>query len=255
MAANRDYLIVVFQFYMRQYVGMIFSNIFIAWGIKMNIRNTLQSVLIGAILTAITISNAWSLDKPNANYSSLVLSFQTTKFETPVCLSNECHTGVSGPVGVFTQQLIPNFALGVSGSYLQSKGIASSITSTGTSVFMEGIAGVGPTLDVGVVVAALNTSLEYCSTNPDSCTTTRDTGTDLGVFGTVFLGKEKAFSIGLSYDAISYRQSANQSIIGLSFVAVLAKHHRLALSTYQTRNASGNAVSAGYGLGYSYLVF
>lgn len=221
----------------------------------MMIRRLLQALYQAAMLATLAISNAWALDKPNANYSSLVLSYQSTQFENPVCLSNECHTGVSGPVGVFTQQLVPNFALGLSGSYLQSKGNASSITSTGTSVFMEGIAGIGSSFDVGAVVAALNTSLDYCTSNPDNCVSTRDTGTDLGVFGTVFLGREKAFSIGLSYDAIRYRNSASQSVIGLSFVAVLARHHRLALSTYQTRNDAGNAVSAGYGLGYSYLVF
>lgn len=221
----------------------------------MIIRNILHAIYLAAALTILTTSNAWALGKPNANYSSLVLSFQSTKFETPVCLSNECHSGVSGPTGVYTQQLVPNFALGVSGSYLQSRGNASSITSTGTSVFMEGIAGIGTSLDVGAVVAALNTSLTYCTSNPDNCVSTRDTGTDLGVFGTVFLGREKAYSIGLGYDAIRYRDSASQSIIGLNFVAVLAKHHRLALSTYQTRNDSGGAVSTGYGLGYSYLVF
>jgi hypothetical protein len=221
----------------------------------MIIRNIFHAINLAAALAILTTSNAWALDKPNANYSSLVVSFQSTKFESPECLSNECHTGVSGPTGVYSQQLVPNFALGVSGSYQQSKGSTSSITSTGTSVFMKGIAGIGTSFDVGVVVAALNTSLSYCSTSPDSCFSTRDTGTDLGVFGTVFLDRDKAYSIGLSYDAIRYQNSANQSIVGLNFVAVMAKHHRLALSTYQTRNDSGGAVSAGYGLGYSYLVF
>jgi hypothetical protein len=221
----------------------------------MIIRRKIHEIYLATLLALFTTSSALALDKPNANYSTLVLSFQSTKFESPVCLSNECHTGVSGPTGVYTQQLVPNFALGVSGSYQQSKGSTSSITSTGTSVFMKGIAGIGTSFDVGAVVAALNTSLTYCTTNPENCVSTRDNGTDLGVFGTVFLDRDKAYSIGLSYDVIRYQNSANLSIVGLNFVAVMAKHHRLALSTYQTRNDSGGAVSAGYGLGYSYLVF
>lgn len=208
-----------------------------------------------AVCSVFTVSSAFALDQPNANYSSLVLSYQSAQFADPICIDNECHSGVAGPSGVFTQQLVPNFALGLSGSYLQSKGNTSSITSSGTSVFMEGITGIGKSFDVGAVVAALNTSLELCSNITNSCATTRDTGTDVGVFGTAFLGKDRMFSVGLSYDAISYQKSANQSIIGLSFVAVLAKHHRLAISTHQTRNATGDAVSAGYGFGYSYLVF
>jgi len=207
------------------------------------------------MLCTFGISSALADYEPNDNYSSLVLSYRSTTFADPVCIGNDCHTGVSGPAAVFAQQVVPNLALGVSGSYLTSSGTSSKLTSTGASAFAEVIAGIGRRVDVGAVVAALVSNFELCSSNPDSCTSSNDTGTDLGVFGKVFVNDTRSVSVGLSYDSIAYQKSAPQSVVVLSLVTVLAKHHRFTLSADKTLDSGGNPVSGGFGFGYSYLMY
>lgn len=218
-------------------------------------NKTVLQVFIGTILVAIGISSALAEYEPNDNYSSLVLSYRSTTFANPVCVGNDCHTGLSGPAAVYSQQIMPNLALGLSGSYLQSGGNSSTLKSTGGSVFAEVIAGIGRDVDVGASLAALVSTTELCSVNPDSCTSTQDTGTDVGVFGKLFLNDSKSLSLALSYDSIVYQKAPNQSVVVLSLVTVLAKHHRLALSFDRVRDSGGNAISGGYGFGYTYLVF
>ena len=212
-------------------------------------------IISGLTLCTLSIASAFAEYEPNDNYSSFILSYQSTSFATPVCIGGECHEGLSGPQVVFTRQIIPNLALGLSGSYLQSGGKSSTIKSSNGSAFAEVIAGMGPSVDVGGSVAILINSTQLCTAIPDSCLTISDNGADLGVFGKVFLKEDKSVSVTLSYDAVSYQQSANQSIIAFSLVTILAKHHRLALSVDRVRDTSGNAISGGYGFSYSYLVF
>lgn len=221
----------------------------------MRSHKIIYQAIFAAMLCAFGVSSALADYEPNDNYSSLVLSYRSTSFVNPVCIGNDCHTRVSGPSAVIAQQIIPNLALGVSGSYLQSNGTSSTLTATGVSVFVEAIAGIGRRVDVGAVAAALSSNMELCTTNPDSCTSAYDSGTDLGVFGKVFLNDMKSVSVGLSYDSIAYRKSATQSVVVLSLVTVLAKHHRLALSADKTLDSGGNPISGGYGLGYSYLMY
>jgi hypothetical protein len=203
------------------------------------------TAMLAAMLCALGISSAFADYEPNDNYSSLVLSYRSTNFATPVCIGNDCHTGVSGPAGVFSHQVVPNLALGVSASYLKSNGSSSTLTSTGLSAFAEAIAGIGYRVDIGAVVAALSSSLELCATNPDSCTSAQDTGTDLGVFGKVFLNDMRSVSLGLSYDSISYQKSATQAVVVLSLVTVLEKHHRLACSADRTLDSGATRYRAG----------
>lgn len=210
-------------------------------------------VITGMTLCVLSISSAHALDEPNDNYSSLILSLRSQSFSDPVCIGNECHTGWAGPAAVFSQQVIPNLALGLSGSYLQSSGAFSSITSTGISVFMEAIAGVGSSVDVGASVAALDSKVEMSSSNPAFSSSVHDTGNDVGVFGKVFLTDTRSVSVTLSYDAISYQKSGPQSVVGVSLVTIMAKHHRFALSVDKVRDSSGKLVSGGAGFGYSYL--
>lgn len=207
--------------------------------------------MLGAVLSLLGISGAQAIDDPNANYSSLIVSFRGITFANPVCIGIECHSGVSGPALVFSHQLAPNLALGLSGSSLQSGGTSSTLKSSASSVFAEVVAGIGSSVDVGASVAALRSSVESCTINPAACTATDDTGRDLGVFATLFLNG--ASSISLSYDSIAYQNAPDQSVIGLALVSVLAKHHRLSFSADQIQNAGGKAVSGGYGFGYSYL--
>lgn len=212
----------------------------------------------GMILYVFGISNAFAEYEPNDNYSSLVLSYQNTTFANPVCVGTvdiECHSGLSGPSVVFARQVIPNLALGLAGSYLQSNGNVSSIKSTNGSAFVQGVVGLGRRVDVGASVAVLSSKIELCSSSPDSCASTSDTGTDLGVFGKVFLNDMRSLSVGLSYNSISFRKSESQSVVALSLVTILARRHRLAFSVDRVRDSNGNAVSGGYGFGYSYLVF
>lgn len=210
-------------------------------------------IITGMALCALNISSAYALDEPNDNYSSLVLAFRSQSFSAPVCIGNECHTGLAGPAAVFSQQVIPNLALGLSGSYLQSSGAFSSITSTGIAVFVEAIAGVGSSVDVGASVAALDSKVEMSSSNPAFSSSVHDTGNDVGVFGKVFLTDTRSVSVTLSYDAISYQKAGPQSVVGVSLVTIVAKRHRFALSVDKVRDSSGNLVSGGTGFGYSYL--
>ena len=223
--------------------------------IKMHSPQKILLRILGTLLAAFIGTNALAEYEPNNNYSSLVLAYQSTNFATPVCIGSECHDGLAGPSIVYAQQIISNLALGISGSYLQSSGNTSSITSTNISPFVEVIAGLGNKVDVGSSVAVLNTNFKLCSTNPDTCSSTSDTGSDLGVFGKVFLNDAKSINVGLSYNVINFQKSSGQSIVGLSLVVILAKQHRLDFSVDRVRDSSGNAISGGFGFGYSFLVF
>jgi len=219
---------------------------------QMRSIKSLGQFIVGTALCVSGIACAQANYEPNDNYSSLVLSYQSSKFSEPVCIGTECHEGVSGPAIVFARQIIPNLALGLAGSYLQSSGNTTNIKSSYGSVFVQGIVGLGSRVDVGASVAALRTVLELCSS---VCASASDNGTDMGVFGKVFLTDTRSVSVGLRYNAISYQKSENQSIVALSLVTILARRHRLALTVDRVRDSGGNAVSGGYGFGYSFLVY
>lgn len=219
----------------------------------MSRHKTFPPILCAAICCACCTSGALALDDPNGNYSSLVLSYRNMTFADPVCVATECHTGVAGPAAVFSRQIAPNLAWGLSGSYLQSNGNVSSLKSSSGSVFLLAVAGIGPATDVGITVAALRYSTEICTVNPGLCTLNDDSGRDIGAFWTLFLSD--VLSMSLNYDSASYQYSANQSNAGLSMVAVLAEHHRLSFAANKTLERSGRPLSNGieYGFGYSYL--
>lgn len=204
-----------------------------------------------AILPAIALAQY----EPHDNYSSLIMSYQSSTFANKVCVNNECHTGVTGPAGVLTQQLVPNLAVGLGGSYLQSVGRISSVRNTHISAFAELLAGLGSMVDVGTSFSVLQSSLQLCDTVNNNCTSYDDSGNDLGVFGKVFLNDIRSVSLSLAYDAISWHESQNQSVYTLSLVSIFAKQHRLTLSVNRVQDSSGNPVSGSAGLGYSYLVF
>lgn len=216
-------------------------------------KKSFRQLALVAALCLLGVTTAFAQYEPNDNYSTLVLSYQSSRFAEPVCIGLECHDGVAGPAVIYARQIIPNLALGLSGFYLQSSGNTSSIKSTNGSVFVQGIMGLGSSVDAGASVAALRTTLELCA--PSVCSTTSDNGTDVGVFGKVFLTKEKSLSVTASYNYVSFQKSENQSIVALSVVGIIAKRHRLALSVDRSINASGTSVSGGYGFGYSYLVY
>ena len=217
-------------------------------------NKVIVQLAVVTMLGALGCNNSFARNEPNDNYSTFVLSYQSSKFSTPVCIGSECHDRISGPVVVYAKQLIPNFAFGMSGSQLQSSGRTSSIKGTNVSLFVQAIAGIGNSVDIGTSVAALHTSTELCTAIPSSCNSSSDIGTDVGVFGKVFLTENKTLSVNLSYDAIYYEKLQNQFIVGLSLVGIVAQHHRLAFSTSSVRDASGNEVSGGLGFGYSYIV-
>lgn len=204
---------------------------------------------------AFVCSNAFAQYEPNDNYSTFVLSYQSSKFDTPVCAGGECHDNIAGPVVEYAHQIIPSLAIGMGGSQLQSSGKLSTITSTNVSLFVQAIAGIGPKVDIGTSVAGLHTQTELCTTVPNACTSTSDIGTDVGVFGKVFLTEKKTVSVALSYNAIFFKELPNQTVIGLSLVGILAQHHRFALSTSSVRDQTGKEVSGGLGFGYSYVVY
>ena len=204
---------------------------------------------------SLSMASSFAEYEPNDNYSSLILGYQSSTFANKICIGSDCHEGVGGPSLTFARQVIPNLALGFSGAYLQSTGNSTSIQATNGSLFLQGIVGLGRQVDLGASVAALSTNLQLCSTTPDVCTSTRDTGSDLGVFGKVFLNDKKSLSVGLSYNTIRFQKTSNQSVIGLSFVAIVAQHHRFDLSLDRVRDADGNAVSGGSTFGYSFLVY
>ena len=227
-----------------------------------NTTTTLQMIrkaALATLLCALCSTTAFAEYEPNDNYSTLVLSYQSSRFAEPACITTgsgiECHEGVSGPAVVYARQIISNLAPGVSGSYLQSSGNIPSIKSTNGAVFAQGIAGLGSSVDVGASVALLSSTMELCANTPSVCSSSSDTGRDLGVFGKVFLNNAKSVSTTLGYNHISFQKSESQSIVTLSLVTILAKRHRLAFSVDRSVNASGTSVSGGYGFGYSYMVF
>lgn len=217
-------------------------------------KTTYIQIIFAMVLAVPGLSSARAAYEPNDNYSSLIIAYQSTTFANPVCIGTECHDGIGGPAVVYARQLfVPQFALGASGSYLTSTGNTSSIKSTSGSVFVEGIAGLGKRVDVGGIFALLGNTLELCSAT--ACTTTPDRGNDVAVFGKVFLDDIRSVTVGLRYDFVTYEKASNQSIITLSLVTILAQHHKLAFSVDSVRDTNGNAVSGGYGFGYSYLIF
>lgn len=224
-----------------------------------NRKITLQFVSVQLVsvlaLCALSFGSAFAEYEPNDNYSSFVVSFQTSKFATPVCIGGECHELIAGPAIVYAKQAIPNLALGMAGSQLQASGRSSSIKSGTISAFLELIAGVGERADVGTSVAVLSTATEYCTSVPNACASSSDNGANLGVFGKVFLADNKSLSLTLSYNSIYYQKLENQSVIGLTLVTILGKHHRLAFSADRVRDAGGRDVSGGLGVSYSYLLY
>lgn len=216
-------------------------------------KKFLHSLPVIALATFIS-TNALAQYEPNDNYNSFVVSFLSSKFSTPVCFGGECHEVITGPAVVYARQIMPNLALGLAGSQLQSSGKATSIKSTNISAFAQAIAGMGPSVDIGASVSILNNTTDLCTAIPNTCASVSDSGTDVGVFGKVFLTESRAASLTLSYNSIYFQKSPNESIIGLSLVTILAKRHRLAFSVDRVRDTSGNDISGGFGFGYSYVV-
>lgn len=210
-------------------------------------------VLSGMFVCAVGLCMTAARAEPNGSYSSFSLSYRSTTFSAPICIGTECHDGLAGPSMVYSYQFAPNFALGLSASYLQSAGNSSTLKSTGSSVFLQAIVDVGEQMDVGALLAPVASSLQACSTLTSICNVTGDSGIDAGVFGKLFLDEERSSSLELSYDEIAYRQSARTSVIGVSLVTVLAGHHRLALYADQIEDSNGNNRSHNLGYGYSYL--
>ncbi len=221
----------------------------------MNCNKQYRQVIFSFVLFAVGIANAQANFDPNDSYSSLLVSYQSSKFADPICINLDCHTGVTGPAVVFSHQLVPNFAVGLAGSYLSSSGQTSSINSTTVSAFAEAVVGLGYRFDVGTSAALLSTTLQLCTSYTSNCSSVSDTGNDLGVFGKVFLARDRSVSLKLGYHAIALKNSADQSVITLSLVAIVARHHRVAISMDRDPKSTGNAFSGGVNLGYSYLVF
>jgi hypothetical protein len=220
----------------------------------MNRHKICLSVILGMAFCIFSMANAFAQGEPNDNYSSFVMSYQHSTFANPVCVGTDCHTGLSGPALIFSHLIAPNFALGLAGSSLQSNGNSSTLKSTGGSIFLELIAGMGSSVDVGAAVAAIGTTLQACLTASSLCTSADDTGADIGVFGKIFLNDLKSLSLALSYDTFSFQKSATRSLtVGVALTTVLAEHHRLNLSADKTRDSNGNPISSGLGFGYSYL--
>lgn len=193
--------------------------------------------------------------EPNDNYSTLVVSYQRSTFANPLCIGSECHEGVAGPSAVYARQLLPNFAAGLSGAYLQSSARTSTLKSTYVSGFAQVMVGLGRIFDVGASFSVLGTSFEACNTLTAICTTAEDYGNDIGVFGKMFLTDTRSVSLTLSYDTIMLHNAPNQSVAALSLLTIVAKQHRFRFSLDRVYDSSGNPVSGGAGLGYSFMVF
>lgn len=193
--------------------------------------------------------------EPNDNYSTLVVSYQRTNFSSPICIGTDCHEGVVGPSAVYASQVLPNLALGLSGSYLQSSGRSSTIKSTSASAFAQVLAGLGRKFDVGASFSVLGNSLQLCNTLTAVCVTADDYGNDIGVFGKFFFNDTRSFSLMLSHDTLLLHNAPNQSVAALSLVAIIARQHRFRLTFDRVYDSSGNPVSDGASLGYSFVVF
>jgi hypothetical protein len=218
-------------------------------------HKSIIQILLMLVLCTLGTTSALAEYEPNDNYSVFVVSYQSATYATPICIGGECHSMITGPALIYAKQIIPNLALGLSGSQLQSLGKSSSIKATNISAFAEAIAGMGPSFDIGASLAVLNASTELCTTTPNSCVTSSDNGTNVGIFGKAFLTESKNVNLTLSYNSIYFHNSPDESVIGLSLVTILAKRHRLAFSADRVRDSSGNDISGGFGFGYSYIIY
>jgi len=219
-------------------------------------RSTKQIIQLGLIAALCAVANSALAEyETNDNYSSFVISFKTATFTTPICFGGECHQLLAGPSLLYAKQVLPNLAMGMAATQLQSHGKSTSIKSTDIAAFVEALAGVGGSFDVGTSFAVLNSTIDLCTEIPNYCSTTSDYGGNVGVFGKAFVSPSKNTSLTLSYNSIVYQNSPRQSIVGLALVSILAKHHRLALSVDRVNDSNGNEISGGLGLGYSYLLY
>ena len=67
---------------------------------QMHIFKSSSQLVLGAALCLLGITNALAQYEPNDNYSTLVLSYQSSRFAEPVCIGLECHSGVAGPAAI-----------------------------------------------------------------------------------------------------------------------------------------------------------
>jgi len=105
----------------------------------MHSNNKFLQFCIVFALGIVVSASALAQYEPNDNYNLFVVSFQSSKFSTPVCISGECHDLIAGPAIVYARQVMPNLALGLAGSQLQSSGKTTSIkgTSKNTNFLMQ----------------------------------------------------------------------------------------------------------------------
>jgi hypothetical protein len=193
--------------------------------------------------------------EPNTNYTSIGVNNYATKFETRTCLTNgvatECHSGVAGASASASFQIIPNIAISYSGSTAWSNSTYTSISSSGSALFLTAIVGLGSYVDVGAGVGSLSSSTKYCGS---SCVTTSDTGSDVGVFGKVWLSEGKRVNLGLAYESFSYSKSViKYTATSLSLGILPAANHEIDIVAGGVSDSNGYAVSSNFSVGYKYL--
>lgn len=213
---------------------------------------------IAALIVLLLLSNSSALalenGEPNGNYSAIGISIIKSTFETPLCVGNECHTGLGGVGLNLSYQIIPNIVVGLTSGSASSEGNTSTLTSTGGGLYVGFVAGLGSAVDVGAAIGSLSSTSKICLTSSSVCNEVSDSGTDFGLFGKVWLDQKKIVNIGISYDNYSYSNSNKKySSVGLSLAIIPAENHEFDLSTSSTKDSQSNAVSTGVMLGYKYL--
>lgn len=220
----------------------------------MNSHIKFSSIGTGIILFLFSISSALADGEPNGNYTYAGVSVNSTTFATPVCVGTECHKGLGGLGLDVSYQIIPNIAILLNSGASQSTGNQYTLKSSGGGLFVALIAGVGSVADVAVILGSISSTSQICTTSSNVCSSYSDTGTDVGLYGKLWLNEDKNFNVGLGFENYSYSKSTTKYTTAVfSLAAIPADNHEFDLSVSNTNDSNGKAVSSGVSLGYKYL--
>lgn len=211
----------------------------------------IYQVIISTVLCVFSIANGYAqgIGEPNGKYSSIGVAFISNTPENPLCIGTDCHKELMGAEFGLSYQVIPNLVIGLSSASAQSNHSNSNISATSGELYLGLVVGIGAVVDVGAKFGSFSSTTKVCTMSPSTCSSGDDTGSDLGLFGRVWIDPQKTVDIGLSYN----KSSTKYSTWAIGITKLILEHHELNASTYKTVDSNGFNASSGYSLGYSYL--
>jgi len=215
-----------------------------------NMLTKLMSILVLALLAGSALAQEGYA--PNGDYSLLGFSLIRTKYANDVCVPlGDCHQGESGLGLHASYQIIPNLMVGLNSAAGQSSGNTSTLKQSQGGLFVGFVMGVGDYFDIGGLLSPLSKKSESCLGS--LCTTSEDTGTEVGLFGKWWINEEKTFNIGMNLDSYAYSNNTTRySSSALSMAYMLGGHHELSLTGARLKDSTAADVNSTFSLGYNY---